>query len=257
MEDVPEFLSKRVGSDEFSRIQPAANAAQFEQQLLKLRSARNAVTVRLVPPDVNWDVEWVRTAKRVLHKKARGKRLWNRVAFIATPEVLWRLLSNAAESDLDGVDWCELGPCDGTFLRRWLEDTDAAADADKAKEFRGISGGWLTMLHKFGKKTTRPWQTRIAALERELARDPAKRLRDQFGLTADIERVFRALVDADDPFDLESIELVSSEVGENREDILRRVHWAERLGLLSPVRSDSWTFNTLVRDLLEKSDPAG
>ena len=256
LEDVPEFLSKRVGSDEFSRIQSAANAAQFEQQLLKLRSARNAVTVRLVPPDVNWDVAWVRTAKRVLQKKAQGKRLWNRVAFIATPEVLWRLLTDATESDLDGVDWCELGPCDRTFLRRWLEDTDAAADADKAEEFRRISGGWLAMLDRFGRKTNRPWQTRIAELERELARYPAKRLRDKFGLTADLARVFRVLVGADDPFDLESIELVSSEVGENREDILRRVHWAERLGLLSRVGNGSWTFNTLVRDLLEQSGPA-
>ena len=256
LEDVSEFLSKRVGSDEFSRIQSAANAAQFEQQLLKLRSARNAVTVRLVPPDVNWDVAWVRTAKRVLQKKAQGKRLWNRVAFIATPEVLWRLLTDATESDLDGVDWCELGPCDRTFLRRWLEDTDAAADADKAEEFRRISGGWLAMLDRFGRKTNRPWQTRIAELERELARYPAKRLRDKFGLTADLARVFRVLVGADDPFDLESIELVSSEVGENREDILRRVHWAERLGLLSRVGNGSWTFNTLVRDLLEQSGPA-
>ena len=141
LEDVQEFLRQRIGSDEFSRILPAANAVEFEQQLRKLRSVRNSVTVRLVPPTLQWDGAWVRAAKRVVEGKAQGKRLWNRVAFIAAPDQLWRLLTDAAESDMDGVDWFPLGPCDLTFLRRWLDDINATADRSEAENFLRISGG--------------------------------------------------------------------------------------------------------------------
>ena len=252
LEDVQEFLSLRIESDEFSRIQPAANTAEFERQLRKLRSVRNSVTVRLVPPTLKWDAAWVRAAKRVVEEKAQGKRLWNRVAFIATPDQLWRLLTDAPASDLDGVDWFSLGPCDLTFLRRWLDDTNNTADASDAKEFLRISGGWPVELDRFGKKKTgRPWQTRIADLQREARKYPAKRLRDEFGLTDDAEAVLRGLFAADDPFDEDSIELVSGEIGVDPGLLRLRVDWGERLGLLSADGDGSWTFNPLVRRLLE------
>ena len=252
LEDVQEFLAQRIGSDEFSRILPAANAAEFEQQLRKLRSVRNSVTVRLVPPTLKWDTSWVRAAKRVVEGKAQGKRLWNRVAFIATPDQLWRLLTNAAESDLDGVDWFALGPCDLTFLQRWLDDTDNTADAGVAREFLRISGGWPVELDRFGKKKTgRRWQTRIAELQREAGKNPGKRLRDEFGLTNDAESVLRGLFAADDPFDEDSIELVSAEIGVDPGLVRLRVDWGERLGLLSSAGHASWRFNSLVRRLLE------
>ena len=63
LEDVQVFLSLRIGSDEFSQIQPAADAGEFERQLRKLRSVRNSVTVRLVPSTVEWDGAWIRSAK--------------------------------------------------------------------------------------------------------------------------------------------------------------------------------------------------
>ena len=250
LEDVQEFLSQRMGSDEFSRVQPAANTAEFERQLRKLRSVRNSVTVRLVPPTVNWDAAWIRTAKRVLEEKAQGKRLWNRVAFIATSDDVWRLLTDAAESDLDGVDWFPLGPCDLTFLRRWLVDNNVTPNA--ASDFLRISGGWPVELDRFGKKrSSRSWKIRIEELQHEVEKNAAKRLRDGFGLTDHAEAVFRGLAGADDPFDDESIELVSNEIGVDPRLVRQRVDWGERLGLLSPAGGGSWTFNPLVRRLLE------
>ena len=252
LEDMQEFLSLRIGSDEFSRIQPAANAAEFERQLRKLRSVRNSVTVRLVPPTMKWDGAWVRAAKRVLEEKAQGKRLWNRVAFIATPDQLWRLLTGAAESDLDGVDWFLLGPCDLTFLQRWLADINATADRSEAENFRRISGGWPVELERFGRKrSSKSWQTRIEELQREVGKNAAKRLRDEFGVTDEAEAVLRGLAGADDPFDDESIELVAGEIGVDPRLVRLRVGWSERLGLLSPVGDGSWTTNSLVRRLLE------
>ena len=177
LDDVQEFLHQRIGSDGFSRVLPAANADEFEQQLRKLRSVRNSVTVRLVPPALKWDGAWVRAARRVVEGKAQGKRQWNRVAFIATPDQLWRLLTDAAESDTEGVDWFPLGPCDLTFLHRWLDDTTNTAAAEDARELLRISGGWPVELDRFGKKKpSRPWQSRIEDLQREARKNPAKRL---------------------------------------------------------------------------------
>ncbi len=253
LEDVQEFLRQRIGSDQFS---PAANAVEFEQQLRKLPSVRNSVTVRLVPPTLKWDGQWLRAAKRVVKGKAQGKRRWNRVAFIATPDQLWRLLKDAAESDMDGVDWFPLGPCDLTFLQRWLDDTNNTADADDAREFLQISGGWPVELDRFGKKKTgRPWQTRIAELQREAGKNPGKRLRDEFGLTHDAESVLRGLFAADDPFDEDSIELVSAEIAVPLGLVRLRVDWGERLGLLSSAGYASWRFNPLVKRLLEATSP--
>ena len=252
LEDVQEFLRQRIGSDEFSQMLPAANAVEFEQQLRKLRSVRNSVTVRLVPPTLKWDGAWVRAAKRVVEGKAQGKRLWNRVAFIAAPDQLWRLLTDAAESDLDGVDWFPLGPCDLTFLRRWLDDINATADRSEAENFLRISGGWPVELDRFGaKRASRRWQTRIEELRREAEKDPAKRLRDEFGLTDEGEAVFRGLAVADDPFDEESVELVAGEIGVEPRLVQLRVAWGERLGLLSLTEDGSWTFNSLVKRLIE------
>ena len=212
---------------------------------------RNSVTVRLVPPTMKWDATWIRTAKDVLKGKAQGKRLWNRVAFIATPDQLWRLFTDATEADLDGVDWFSLGPCDPTFLRRWLADINATADGSEAENFQRISGGWPVELERFGaKKPSRSWQIRLDELQREGEKNPAKRLRDEFGLTDEAQTVLRNLADADDPFDNESIELVSDEIGMNAALVRVRVDWSERLGLLSAT-DGSWTFNPLVRRLLE------
>ncbi len=252
LEDVPEFLSQRIESNEFFRVRPAADAGEFERQLRELRSERNSVTVRLVPPTVNWDATWIRTAKRVLQKKAQGKRLWNRVVFIANPEHVWRLMTDAAESDVDGVDWFPLVPCDLTFLRRWLGDINATANAGEARDFLRISGGWPVELDRFARKrSSRSWQARIDELQREVLKNAGKRLGDSFGLTDQAEAVFQGLVDADDPFDDESIELVSNEIGVDSRLMQQRVDWGERLGLLAGAGNRSWSLNPLVRCLLE------
>ena len=65
------------------------------------------------------------------------------------------------------------------------------------------------------------------------------------------EKVFRGLVRADDPFDHDSIALVAGDVGYGQEEVRLRVVWGEKLGLLSRVGQNGWTFNPLVRRLIE------
>ena len=53
--------------------------------------------------------------------------------------------------------------------------------------------------------------------------------------------MLRGLAGADDPFDGESIELVSGEIGVDPGLVRLRVDWGERLGLVSSVGDGSWT----------------
>ena len=159
--------------------------------------------------------------------------------------------------DLDSLDWFSLGPCDLTFLQRWLGDINATADRSEAESFLRMSGGWPVELDRFGaKRASRSWQTRIEELRREAEKNPANRLRDEFGLTEEAAAVLRAavlreLAGADDPFDDESIELVTGEIGADPELVRLRVDWGERLGLLTPAGDASWRFNSLVKRLLD------
>ena len=256
LDEVDGFMSKRIGRDSFRKLAPSTDIVEFEQQLRALRPVRNSVTVYLVSQEAHWDVSWLSAAKRVLKNKAQGRKMWSRVAFIATPRDLWQLLTDAEESDLDGIDWIGPRPCDETFLRRWLQDTNLTANADNAGSLLEISGGWVAVLEAFSKKKAgRSWRTRIEELQRETLRDSAALLREGFGLSDEAEKVFRGLIEADDPFDHDSIELVSGDVGVSQEDVQRRVIWGERLGLLSTVGPSRWKLNPLVRRLLEASAP--
>ena len=97
---------------------------------------------------------------------------------------------------------------------RTAQAYDATADRSEAENFLRISGGWPVELDRFGvKRASRSWQVRIEELQREARRHPAKRLREEFGLTDEAEVVLRGLAGANDPFDGEIIEIVSAEVG--------------------------------------------
>ena len=255
--DVEGFMSNRIGSESFRALTPSGNVDEFEKQLRKITPDRNSVTVYVVSRRSNWDPSWLSTAKRILRRKARGRKLWSQVVFIATPQDLWQIMVDARSSDLDDIQWVGSGPCDEVFLRRWLEDTNQTANAHNANELLDVSGGWMNALESFNKKKlNRSWETRIDELREETLRHPARRMQEQFGLSEEAERVFRGLVRADDPFDHDSIELVAGDVGYGQEEVRLRVVWGERLGLLSRVGQTGWTFNPLVRRLIEASAQA-
>ena len=255
LESVEEFLSQRIGRELFQRLPTSADMRQFEQHLRAQRPARNGVTVYLVPLEVNWNASWLLAAKRILKKKAQGRSMWSRVAFIAEPEKLWHLLTDSGESDLDGVNWIGIGPCDETFLRRWLQDISLTADVDHAGELLDTSGGWLAVLDPFGKRRARIWQTRIDGTKREIQKDATTWIRQRFGLSEEAERVLRELTRADDPFDRDSIELVAGESNLDHAELQRRVEWSGRLGFLARAGQGGWTFNPLLKRLLEARNP--
>lgn len=252
LEHVAEFLEQRIGPELFRILQSVSDPDQFERELTDLRPVRNMVTVCLVPLTADWDVSWVAAANRVLGKRAKGRRIWSRIVFTATPKTLRRM--SAEEPDFMDTDWFELTPWDQRFLRHWLEDINYTADADHVNELMEVSGGWPAVLEKFGEKAPRKsWSRRIEELTRELIKD---RSMQDFGVySEEVKRVLRALLN-EDIFDLDSIEVAADEIGLDSVEVLRWVKWSERLGLVSRADENCWIFNPLIRRLLEASDPA-
>ena len=194
VEHVTEFLRRRIGPELFCTLRSVSDRDEFERELRDTHPVRNMVTVYLVPLTTDWDISWVATAKRILMKKAKGRRMWSRVVFIATPRMLRCMPTGSA--DLMDTNWLDLGPWDEKFLRHWLEDINYTADANHVNELMEVSGGWPIVLEKFGEKAPRKsWSARIEELNRELIKD---RSMQDFGVFSDeTKRVLRALVSED------------------------------------------------------------
>ena len=251
LEDVEEFLRQRIEPELFRTLQTISDLAEFERELKNLRPVRNMVTVCLVPLAANWDASWVAAAKRIQLRRAQGRSMWSKVVFTATTEMLWKM--SAGDPQLGGVELIEIGPWDKRFLRHWLEDINFTADADHVNGLMKTSGGWPSVLDRFGEKPPRKsWSTRIEELDHELVKERA--IQD-FGVQSEeVERVLRLLL-SEEAFDSESIEVASEELGVEYAEMKRRVEWSERLGLVSGDGDGRWTFNPLIRHLLESHAP--
>ena len=256
LERVQEFLSLRIGGELLHQLPAFDDKSEFEEHLKAQRPARNGVTVYLLPLEVNWNATWLKSARGILRRKARGR--WSRVAFIAAPERLWNVLNDSTESDLSGMDWIGLGPCDDTFLRRWLDDINSTADDDHVAQLLETTGGWLRAVDKFSNSkriSNKPWLVQMEKTSNAIQRHAEMWIRREFGLSEDVERMLRGLAQADDPFDHVSIELVAGEINLDHEDLQRRVEWSERLGLLDQAGPSGWTFNPLLKRLLNAGNP--
>ena len=258
LENVEEFLSQRMGRELFRKLPSAADALEFERQLKEQHPVRNGLTVRLVPREVAWDASWLQSAKRVLKRRAQGRAMWMRVAFIAPPEQLWRLLSDAGDENADDVQWIDVGPWDKTFLRKWLEDINDSATEEHTDDLWKASGGWTKALDLFSKmRRNKSWRTRIDNLKRETQKDADRLMSEGFGLSNEAQQMLRRLFDVagDEPVEPDvGAQLVSEAVGVDRGEVLRRLDWSGRLGLLTRVGEGRLTFNPLVRRLIEATD---
>lgn len=258
LENVEEFLSQRMGRELFRKLPSAADALEFERQLKEQHPVPNGLTVRLVPREVAWDASWLQSAKRVLKRRAQGRAMWMRVAFIAPPEQLWRLLSDAGDENADDVQWIDVGPWDKTFLRKWLEDINDSATEEHTDDLWKASGGWTKALDLFSKmRRNKSWRTRIDNLKRETQKDADRLMSEGFGLSNEAQQMLRRLFDVagDEPVEPDvGAQLVSEAVGVDRGEVLRRLDWSGRLGLLTRVGEGRLTFNPLVRRLIEATD---
>ena len=155
------------------------------------------------------------------------------------------------------MDWIEIGPWNKTFLRHWLDDINFTVNTDHVNELMEVSAGWPTILDRFSDKPTRKsWFSRINELKLEFPKDQPLQ---EFGLySEEVEQLLRALLNCSDPrddiFDSESFEVISDELGLSADEVSLRAKWSERLGLISCTGQGCWTFNPLIRHLLEAGD---
>ena len=255
LENVEDFLSQRMGHELLQKLPPAADALEFERWLKEQRPDRNRVTVYIVPREVSWDASWLQSAKQILKRRARGRTMWMRVAFIAPPGQLWRLLSDAGNQNADDVKWIDIGPWDKAFLRKWLEDINDSATEEHTSDLWEASGGWTEVLDSFGRKRrNKSWQTRIKDLKQETQKDADRLMSEGFGLSNAARQILRKLFDiaGNEPFELDDgAQLVSEDIGIDRDDVARRLDWSSRLGLLTRVGSERLKFNPLIRRLID------
>lgn len=257
LENAEDFLSQRM-EHVLQKLPPAADASEFERRLKEQRPVRNRVTVYLVPLEVSWDASWLQSAKRILKRRAQGRTMWMRVAFIAPPSQLWRLMSDAGDQNASDVQWIDVGPWDRTFLRKWLEDINDSATEEHTRDLWEASGGWTEVLDWFSRVgRNKSWRTRIDNLKRETRKNAGRLMSEQFDMSNDTRQMLRKLLDiaGDEPFEPDDgAPLVSEDIGVDRSEVLRRLDWSSRLGLLTRVGEGRLTFNPLVRRLIEATD---
>lgn len=250
--DVAAFLSQRSeqrnGSDDFRLLPLAADLEAFRRQLHSLAPDPKTVSVNLLPLETRWDAAWLDEARRFC---SRRKTVRLRIAFQADPERLWRLSGELAGGGRDGLDHLEIKPCDATFLRSWLDDVNLQHDEDKIQELLEVSGGWPVCLFELNTGSTKDWKSRMEELRKKAARTPS---REQLGLASDpaVSAALRKLMEIEEPFSEETMELLADEIPGDGALLRRRVDWCERLGLVERAGEGAFALNPLLRRRLRQ-----
>jgi len=249
--EVGEFLGSRLDAHSFMALPAVPDLIAFEKAI-KTANAKllGGVTVWMVPPAAPWSSEWLSRARARL-ARLKSKDRWVRIVFIADPPTLWQVMSDIDEEiDLD-VEWLYLDPWKEAFLGHWLEDCNLPGDPHRRAQLIEASGGWSHALNIFQRDTKRSWDQRLKEFSRQVDSDVgAAGWLEQLGITEGEPR--RALVALAhiEPFGEDILPLVAAEASLDSQQLRARVNWAQRIGLLSPPRNGSWSFNPLVKRAL-------
>lgn len=240
--------SMKLRDGRIKRIE-ATNHIEFARQLTSARPSAHARDLYLVPADTPWGMRWLEKATEVLGRIERAERM--SVVFIADPATLWRTIGDADE--LEHVDWFEVGPWDISFLRRWCEDLNLAADQAKVKSLMDVSGGWPIAIERFDRSPAKPWDKRIGDLKGLIVRERASFVRALGIESTDVERQLRQLVDYEDFKEADIPDLVGDNaIGTGDfalEAIMQRLRWATRLRFVTVA--PKIRFNSLVKRILQ------
>jgi len=258
IENVTEFLSGRIESGSITLLPSVADVSTFEQAVRKAKpKSKNVTNVLLVPLKTPWNSSWLaRANSRVSKLKILDG--WIRIVFMATPETLWQVMSDAKHTEFHDVDWIDIRPWDDTFLHHWLQDNNLTADQEHRKNLTDVSGRWAFALDKFVDRSQRrrSWETRIKALKRDLDhKEQRQAWLSSLGIVSqEVTHELQSLLPLK-TFDAELVEMAADEANLECAALLRRVKWSERLGLLFRSEADGmWGFNPLVARLLSAKE---
>lgn len=249
--EVEAFLSQRSeqrnGAEEFRVLPRPSGLDGFVRQLGGISPPAGGVSVNLVPLDTRWNTQWLDAARQVCRTRRNALRV--RVVFQADPEQLRRLEDEFPVADWPGIDRVEIRPCDAVFVRSWLDDVNLQHDEEKIAELLQVTGGWPACLFELNTGPTKDWNFRIAELRKKAARTPSA---EQLGLASNpaAAAALRRLIELEEPFSRETIDLLAEDSDEAGDAIRRQVEWARRLGLVETGGSGVFRLNPLLRSRL-------
>ena len=258
-----EYLRDSLSGEEhvFGKLELTTNEAEFVRQLGLKRPRDRSLHIYLVHENTPWAFQWVERTAGVLRRLKRGRAM--RVVFQASPPALWQFMSGLpdyyGEESEDLFEWVELLPWNRAFLRRWLSDNNLLVDTRQVDWMLEVYGGWPTVLENYGRTSALgSWEAK-----NESALTHIKENRDsllgELGLEQiEVRRQIAALRDYTMFTETEAQDL-SSHLADTEDsnvdgsNLIRRLRWAKRLGLLQN-KGGAWDVNPLLKNLLESDD---
>ena len=243
IEKVGEFLHKRIDQGRVQNLGERTSEADLASLIKSRRPGDSRVHVYLVPKGTPFNIKWVRAAAYALNDIKRGHYM--RVVFQAGPKDLWNFVSELDDEYLEDenglFDWVGLQPWSQAFLRQWCTDLNLSPAPKHVKNLLGESGGWPTILEHYAESPGNSARERRERLG-EYISEHREKLLDDLGLDSpqaqraiDALRYFSAFTPE------EAAEIVSALGGEGylgltSHALVRRLWWAQRLGLIQDVQ---------------------
>lgn len=254
LEDVPKALTWTFGN-EFIRIaRGGASLEDFQKYLSQLTSRKGqGKTFLLIPPDSDWQAEWLREAESRLKNFTR-KEAAIAVVFLAGPEILWRNKDKLKSLQTDIIT---LHPWKDENVRIWLQDAQLGYENKEIrKQIFDHTGYWPLLLRMLasctGNKQIDP--TCLSKLDDQLfgSYEALEKTCRWFGLGLEYPAaVLKVLADWNESLSNEElIELLPPQIKDQGLDLVSSaIWWAKKLDLVR-LQISGWEIDPFVQKIL-------
>jgi hypothetical protein len=254
LEDLEPFLRRACGDEYFlARGAELASRADFERVLGELNARQKfGTTVLLITDRSPWTDTWIDYAHIWLRQR-RNKNAFVRIAFVADPENLWRVLST--QRNLSGflqkmgAETLTLHPWHRSVLGQWIAEWGiGTGTTTEQAEIANSTGSWPFLLADFKQRcgTSHDWSAKLEELC-SFTDSPEGRqhLREGFGLKfAECLKVLR-VAEKFEPITKE--ELATLLEDDTPSQMIDQVMvWADMLSLARPSEGHAWVLDPMV-----------
>lgn len=251
LQEVPRFIEMPVPGAEGYILRDLRSQDDFKKRLDQLTDRReHELLVVCVPQSAPWDEGWVQTAAEKLGR-ARSRRNFIRIAFLADSRRAWSVKEPQISSDVD-FGYISLGPWAPVAIRRLLSDLHVSEAAWKV--IADATGGWSWYVGKVADelKTGAPGGT--ARVE-----DICESLGQQWKhvVTSDLPEqavpILKPMASYGEPLTAaELLELLDA-AHRNPAVVEQVLRWAQRVGVLCVAPGDTFEVDPAFRAVLVQS----
>ncbi|MDO9016932.1 MAG: hypothetical protein Q8S73_20295 [Deltaproteobacteria bacterium] len=236
----------------------AGGAVDFQTWLRKVADSRTKGSRRaenrekdlllVVRDAIAWDPSWVAQASELL-SNLKTRDSYVRVLFVGSPEHAWDCMGVENAGHLLGTaSVLTLGPWSELAVRRWQLDLGiGVADDACLRDIIKATGGWGTLLHRFGQRlrhNTGRWRVELDALAEEVGSGSYLRL---FAIPGPAEDGLRAMAEYRES--ITSSDLVKLVDDLEPATAHRVLSWASLVRFVSEDQ-DGWRLDPLLERLL-------